>query len=159
MEGSSGLGVLAVAIPNNPRGIATAVKILKFLQLLECIHAGPEAVVSVRKKLSFGNQPAEGLFHKFLAFLDISEDLAPKDKETAVNPSSRFGDVFDALHDSIAIDRNHMETRPGLDADETGQPFTLEEDLDQLVKVHIAEPVTVVGEKYLFISQMFLDCF
>src|SRR5271166_3701123 len=147
------------AVPHGPGRITTTVKVLKFLQLLKGIHTGPETVVSVREKLSFGDQSAKGLFHEFLTLLDVSEDFAPEYKETAVDPRPGFGDVFDALHNPLPVERNHMEACSRLHAHKAGQSFALHEPIDQFVEVHVAKSLAVVGKEYLLILEMFLDGF
>src|SRR6266481_3901183 len=106
-----------VTTPDRPRRLVVAVKILKFLEFLEGIHTGPESVMSVGEQFSFRDQPSKGLFHQFLALLEIAEDFPPEDEETTVNPSPGLGNMLDTLNGPVSIDRNHVKTRPGLDTD------------------------------------------
>ena len=95
---------LLVAVPHHPRGVAAAVQVLKVLPLLKRVHTGPESVVSKGKKFAFCNQPAKGFFHQFVAIRHILENLAPEDKESAVDPCPGLRNPLDALYDAFSVD-------------------------------------------------------
>ena len=124
-----------MAIPDRPRCVATAVQIIKFLQLLKGIHTCPEAIVRVGQQLAFGDQPVERLFDEFLSIFDVFEDFATEYEEPAVDPRPGFGDLIDALHNPFPVDRNHMEARSRLDAHKAGRSVAPQKVLGKPIQI------------------------
>src|SRR5262245_58969033 len=110
--------------PDLPRGYAARIQVLEHLFVLKRIHRHPEAVVTIRCKLSFLDETMKRLLDQFLAVVKIFEDLTAKYEVAAVdvNPGARYvlysGDLMSIAHrdDMKGVRRLNAEERRDLPA-------------------------------------------
>src|SRR5262245_35595547 len=76
---------VSVSVPDLPGRMAACVNLLELSAVLERVHGPPDPIVLLRRKLPLLNKPLKRLLDKFLARADVVEDLASKDKVSAVD--------------------------------------------------------------------------
>jgi hypothetical protein len=132
-------------------------QILEVLFVLECIHAGPEAVMQVGDQLALLNQPMERLVHQILTLLDVVKDLPPKNKVTAINNAARSSNMSNLLYDSVPTQDDLMEGRCRPDSDKARDLSAPQKKVNQLRQHQVTQAVGIVREKQLFLVDEFPD--
>src|SRR5262245_17566791 len=103
-------------LPHLPRGLTLRVHRIEGLLVLERVHARPEPVVAIGEQLPFHDQAMEGFLDELLAVLDVAEDVLLEGEVTAVDQDTGVGDVADAGHDAVRLQRHDMKCLIRLDA-------------------------------------------
>ena len=79
------------------------------LLVLDRVHRLPEALVAVREQLSVLYQPAERPDDEILSWVDVPEDVAAEDEETAVDPDVCLLHVVDRPDRAVGVGVDDMQ--------------------------------------------------
>src|SRR5262249_50258584 len=130
-----------VRLPNLPRSFAASAHVVELLLILEGVHRGIKAVVSVRNQLTFLHEARERLQDKFFAVADVIENLALEDEIAAVNANRRFADGLDLVDKSVLSGGNDVVGQIRFCRDESGDTVVMTGKLEQLGKRQVGETV------------------
>ena len=91
---------------------------LKHLSIPQRIHRPPESLVLVGDELPCLDQAIKWLEDKFIAFVDIIENLPAKDEVSTVNPNFRLLTRTETLHRAVAHQTRQVKGERRMNGDE-----------------------------------------
>src|SRR5437762_3153929 len=92
-------------LPHFPGSLAATVHVVQHLLIFEGIHAAPEPVVAVGKKLLLLDQSLKRLLNQFFATVHEIENLLSQYEESSIHPDIGAAHMPD-LSNEIVIGRN-----------------------------------------------------
>src|SRR6185437_15068545 len=136
------------SIANSPGHPTLLNQILEKLLVLQRIHRSPKALMSESKELVVVDQPAERFFDQVFAIAQIVEDLRAKDEEAPVDPEVGIVRRPYAVHSSVLIHVDKMQTEIWARGDKTCDLSALLEGLDHGWKIDVGKAITVVRKEH-----------
>src|SRR6185436_14397346 len=133
--------------PDPPRGLAAGFHVVELLLVLEGVHAGPEARVSIGQELLLLDQATERLLHELFAGLHRLEDGPLEGEEPTVDPQAGFSGVPNLPDQAPLIHVDDVKRMARAHGQEARGHLAATEMVEIGRQVEIGETVRVVGHE------------